>query len=94
MQTYYYTEPVTGFKLHTVLSIYTLGRKSLYLNHFAQFKLLLNWLGPIAFPKFVASNPRIQWYQQNYEVARLAQVLGCSYEMIYYALAELELKKP
>lgn len=77
-----------GFPLEKVLLIYSKCRRTMYLNYFAELKLLIEWLGEIDKGELI-SYPRLPWYVGNYELQELAKHLGTSQEHVYHTLERI-----
>lgn len=67
-------------KLHTILTLYYKARyEHVYIAYFAGFKLLRDWLGPIALPTNDLEIPSwVQRLSRNYEHNELAKLLNTS----------------
>lgn len=86
--------PFTKFPVEPLLKLYIRLSKStrtnrLYLNYYAELKLLIEWLGPFTFtePKHVE---KITWYNTNYEVQELARHLRIDQAIVLALIKELD----
>lgn len=82
------TQQSTEFPLDALLRLYVTGRKKLYLNYMEDFILLVKWIGPTEHPQD-NTLPKLQWYQQNYEVDRIAAILSIRPELVLYYLERI-----
>jgi len=71
-----------GFPIESLLTLYSRAHKrDVYCDYFKGFKLLLTWLGPIAYPD-IEPIP-IPWYVRSYELQELARHLEISQQKLY-----------
>lgn len=73
------------FPLWALLHLYETGNHNqLYLDSFAGFKLLVDWLGPIEIPVAPSSLivPRLH---QSFELQQIASILKTNYREVYYS---------
>ncbi len=80
------SECTDSFPLDSLLRMYCIGRRILYLDHMKGMKLLIDWLGPFNYEE---SDKLIPWFLQNYEVNELAKLIGTNPDTICETLKDI-----
>lgn len=90
-----HTDSITteDFPLHCLLLLYSAAHsRDVYCDYMAGFKLLAQWLGPIAVPDLpVVEIPKLCG---NWEVQQIARKLGCREDVVYQVVSMLYRETP
>lgn len=80
------------FPLKYLLYLYSrcrTGKNSLYINYFKGLRLLVDWIGEVEIPSNVEIR-KLSWYETNYEIQELSNLLNCEESIIVDTLRELK----
>lgn len=75
------------FPLKSLLIIYIKANRQLYINYFAGFKALVNFLGPIEIPE---TDFKYKQHLGSYEIQEIANILKCPQAVIQKTFLEIE----
>lgn len=74
--------------IRILITLYTRASNHLYVDHMANYKVLVGWLGfPI--PSTI-DYPKLPNYLINWDIMYLAKILGVSIEEVFYTLLKIE----
>ena len=83
-------EHSSKFPLESLLRIYCkkqLGQNNLVDNDFQNFKLLLDWLGPIELPEYPVI--KLYWFELRWDIIRIAEICKTDKSIIVQTLRKI-----